>query len=104
MAQSGALLILPSREATNHQTDSVQAALLLMQSLEDLRLAERVDRALRATGYGPLRDIEVTVHERLVILAGHVPSYHLTQLAQATAQAVPGVHQVCNELEVGRLS
>ena len=58
--------------------------------------------ALRATGYGPLRCIEVTVHERLVILAGRAPSYYLKQVAQATALAVPGAHQIRNDLDVGR--
>jgi osmotically-inducible protein OsmY len=70
----------------------------------EVRLAERVERALRATGYGPLRGIEVTVRARLVILGGRVPSYHLKQVAQTAALAVPGAHQVRNELAVGRPS
>ncbi len=73
-------------------------------NVEDLRLAERVKRTLRATGYGPLRGSEVTVHARLVILEGRVPSYYLKQVAQATALAVPGAHQVRNDLEVVKLS
>jgi osmotically-inducible protein OsmY len=103
MAQPTALLILPTCEPPGAQTDAVQAtARLLAQTLEDLRLAERVERALRATGYMPLRGIEVTVHARLVILAGRVPSYSLKQVAQATALAVPGAQQVRNDLGVGR--
>jgi len=103
MAQPTALLILPTRQPTGEETDAAQAtARLLTESLEDLRLAERVERALRATGYMPLRDTEVTVHARLVNLAGRVPSYHLKQVAQATALAVPGALQVRNGLEVGR--
>jgi osmotically-inducible protein OsmY len=105
MARSTALLILPTREPAGREQDALQAnARLLTQSLEALHLAERVQRALRATGYAPLRGIEVTVHVRLVILAGRVPSYYLKQKAQATAQAVPGAHQVRNDLEVGRPS
>jgi osmotically-inducible protein OsmY len=76
----------------------------MAQSLEDLHLAERLGLALRATGYGPLRDVEVTVQARLVILAGRVPSYYLSQVAQATALAVSGTHHVQNDLEVGRPS
>ena len=78
------------------------AALLRQQSQEDLCLAERVERALRATGYGPLRGIEVTVHARLVILGGRVPSYYLKQVAQTTALAVLGARQVRNDLDVSR--
>jgi osmotically-inducible protein OsmY len=99
MSQPTALLFLPTRE----DTDSVrETAQLLAQSLEGLRLAERVERALRATGYMPLRGIEVIVQAQLVILAGRVPSYYLKQVAQATALAVPGAQQVRNDLEVGR--
>ena len=103
MAQPTALLILHTRKRTGEEVDAVQAtARLLTQSLEDLRLAERVERALRGTGYGPLRGIEVTVHARLIILGGRVSSYHLKQVAQTTALAVPGAHQVRNDLDVGR--
>jgi osmotically-inducible protein OsmY len=100
MPQSASLLVLP----TGGPADGAQAAALLMQSVKDLDLAERVGRALRATGYGPLRGIEVTAQERLVILAGRAPSYYLKQVAQATALAVPGVERVRNDLEVGRPS
>jgi osmotically-inducible protein OsmY len=72
----------------------------LAQSLEDLDLAQRVARALHATGRGPLRGIEVTVRARAVVLAGRVPSYYLKQIAQAAALAVPGIDQIHNGLEV----
>jgi osmotically-inducible protein OsmY len=102
MAESSALLILPAREPPAEQADAVQAtAQLLAQGLEDLRLAERVQRALRATGYLPLRGIDVIVQARLVILAGRVPSYYLKQVAQTTVLAVPGAEKVRNGLEVG---
>ena len=105
MAQPTALLVLPAREPTAEETDAVQAtARLVAQGMQDLRLAERVQRALCATGHMPLRGIEVTVQARLVILAGRVPSYHLKQVALATALAVPGAQQVRNALEVGRPS
>jgi osmotically-inducible protein OsmY len=101
MAPSAALPTLPAREPRGERTDGVQVAPLLMPSVEDLRLAERVERALRATGYGPLRGIQVRVQARLVILGGRVPSYYLKQVAQAAALAVPGAHQVRNDVEVG---
>jgi osmotically-inducible protein OsmY len=76
------------------------ATLDLQQGREDFFLAERVERALCATGYGALRDIDVTVYARLIILDGRVPSYYLKQVAQATALAVPGARHVHNDLDV----
>lgn len=63
-------------------------------------LLHKVERALRATGYLPLRRIDVDVHFGVVTLRGRVPSYHMKQLAQATALVIPGVCEVCNQLEV----
>jgi osmotically-inducible protein OsmY len=100
MARSAALLILPSQPEADKDARQTGAQ-LLTQTLEDLHLAERVQRALYARGYRQLRDIQVTAHARLVILRGRVPSYYLKQLAQDTALAVPGAHQVRNDLEVG---
>jgi len=103
MTRSAALLVLPSHPRSSTEKDAFQTSTqLLAQSLEALHLAERVEHALRATGYGPLRGIAVTAHVRLVILGGRVPSYYLKQIAQAAALSVPGVDQVRNDLEVGR--
>jgi osmotically-inducible protein OsmY len=105
MTQSAAPLILPARERTGEGTGAAQGtALFLRQCQEDRCLAERVERALRATGYGPLRDIRVAAHAGLVILGGRVPRYYLKQVAQVTALAVPGARQVRNDLDVGRPS
>jgi osmotically-inducible protein OsmY len=103
MARSAPLPILSSREPTDKGQDALPAAAPPPSPiLEDLRLAERVERALRATGYGPLRAVEVTVRARAVLLGGRVPSYFLKQVAQVAALAVPGAHQVRNGLEVVR--
>lgn len=102
---SAAPTILPSQPSTDAEKDAFQtSARLLTQDLEDPRLAARVECALRATGFGPLRSVEVTVHERIVVLGGRVPSYYLKQVAQTTALAVPGTHQVRNDLHVSRPS
>jgi osmotically-inducible protein OsmY len=83
------------------EEDALQsAASLLTQNLEDLRLAERVERALHATGYDVLREIEVSVNARIIHLVGRVPSFHLKQVAQATALAVPGTHAIHNDVDV----
>jgi osmotically-inducible protein OsmY len=66
----------------------------------DSGLAERVERALRATGYSPVHAVEVSVRGRLVILRGRVPSYYMKQLAQAAVLDVPGVRDLRNDVLV----
>lgn len=69
---------------------------------QDLDLVERVELALRMTGYGPLRGLAVFALAGVVRLEGRVPSYHLKQVAQAMALGVPGTCRVKNNLEVVR--
>ena len=77
---------LPTYEHPTEEKDALQAtAPLLTQSLEDHRLAERVERALRATGYGALRTVRVSVNARVVILGGRV-----SQLLPETNRAGDG--------------
>jgi two-component system, OmpR family, response regulator len=96
---------IPTREHPAEEKYPLQlAAPLMTQSREDLCMADLVKHALCATGYGALHDVEVSVSARIVILAGRVPSYYLKQIAQATALAVPGSHQIKNRLDVVRPS
>ena len=98
MSQSATL---PTREHPTEEQHAPEAtAQFLAQSLEDRHLAERVERALRARGYGALHAIRVSVRARVVFLGGRVCSYYLKQLAQETALAVPGAHQIRNDLDV----
>lgn len=69
-------------------------------SRPDARMAARIERALRDTGYLSLRDLEIIVTEGLVVLRGRLPSYYLKQVAHATAGAVPGVAEILDELDV----
>jgi hypothetical protein len=69
---------------------------------DDLRRAEQVERALRATGYPTLRHIQATVGGPLVLLRGRVPSYYLKQLAQEAARGVAEGREVRNEIQVIR--
>jgi hypothetical protein len=64
------------------------------------RLCDQIIQVLRATGYLPLRDLDVVAAGGIVILRGRVSSYYLKQLAQATVLALPGVDEVRNELDV----
>jgi osmotically-inducible protein OsmY len=101
MAQSAALVVLPSGDRTGREEEALRlAAALLAQSVEDLRLAERVQRALRSTGYRELRDTDVTVQTRVVTLTGRVSSYFLKQLAQTAVQSVTGIQRIQNDLIV----
>ena len=103
MTQSAIVLgLLPLKHPDDGEVTLQVTAPLLTHSLEDLRLADRVQRAFHATGYAPLRAVEISVHARIVILEGRVPSYYLKQIAQATAQAVPGADEIRNDLDVVR--
>ena len=68
----------------------------------DANLLRLADQALRATGYLPLRELDVLEGDvdRLVILRGKVPTYHLKQVAQSAALGVSAVDRVQNELDV----
>lgn len=77
-----------------------RTARLTKEILEDLRLAERIACALHATGYGELRNIEVSVVGSIVRLVGRVPSYYLKQIAQEAALANSGPRQIHNGLNV----
>ncbi|MBI3866105.1 MAG: BON domain-containing protein [Planctomycetia bacterium] len=61
---------------------------------------ESVGRALCATGYPALRDIQIEVERGIVVLWGRVPTYHQKQVAQVTAQGVAGVRGIANGIEV----
>jgi hypothetical protein len=46
--------------------------------------------------------VSVNVRAGVALLAGRLPSYHLKQLAQETAQAIARAHRVRNDLDVVR--
>lgn len=64
------------------------------------RMIEAVRRALSATGYPALRNLDVEYCRDTVVLWGRVPSYHQKQLAQVIVQRVNGVRGIANGLEV----
>jgi osmotically-inducible protein OsmY len=100
MSQSApGVLLSPQHDEAARNADRA-AALLVAQGLVDLCLAERVEGALRATGYSCLRAVAASVCGQLVVLRGRVPSYYLKQIAQAAALGVPGVRELRNDVEV----
>lgn len=83
-----------------HESAVLLNSPMRMRGEDDERLTERVEGALRATGYGALRAVAVHATAGVVWLRGRVSSYYLKQVAQATALAVPGTHEIYNGLEV----
>jgi osmotically-inducible protein OsmY len=103
MFRSAVLMVLPCGRPGDETARTGQPAALEAARLPlDNGLAERVERALRATGYSPLRAIKVSIHSQFVILRGRVPSYYMKQLAQATVLDVPGVRELRNDVQVCR--
>jgi hypothetical protein len=60
---------------------------------------EAEDR-LRRSGYRALRDISCDARDGVAYLRGHLPSYHLKQVAQATVGGIEGVRRDVNRIEV----
>jgi osmotically-inducible protein OsmY len=87
----------PALEANERCPETV---LELTGSVVDRDLAERISRALCATGYPPLRLVELEVRNLGVTLRGHVPSYHMKQIAQSVVMAIPGIREFHNAVDV----
>lgn len=71
------------------------------KTVENVRVAQEITGALTATGRAPLGRLQVLASDGVVTLRGQVSSFYLKQVAQAVAQRVGGVRQVCNEVDVG---
>jgi osmotically-inducible protein OsmY len=99
MSQPAAPLMLPVQKGSD-EAGIEATAFHVAEILEDVRVAEGVERTLRATGHLPLRDVKVSVCGRVAIVQGRVPSYYLKEAAQTAALGVLGVEQLRNDLEV----
>src|SRR5262249_18007729 len=96
-AAAGSFSPLPAASPVNRRPI---AAMFPTNGNGDLFLAESVARALRATGFTPLRQVAVSARHGAVTLIGRVPSFFMKQLAQATARGAAGVVGVRNNLDV----
>ena len=95
-----AVLLMPLSRKESDETGMEATAIHVAEILEDLRMADGIERGLRATGHMPLRVVRVSVCGRVVILQGQVPRYNLKQAAQAAALGVLGIEELRNDLEV----
>src|SRR2546427_1510986 len=89
MSQLAAPLMPPSRKESD-EAGIEATAIHVAEILEDLRVAERVERSLRATGHMPLRVVQVSVCGRVVILQGQVPSYQPKASCSSRRHGCPG--------------
>ena len=64
------------------------------------QLSDRVREALRASGYGQLRHLQVNCDRGRVTLNGCVPTAILKQTAELIVYSVTGVDEINNELSV----
>ena len=67
----------------------------LFQEITDIAQA-----TLRRSAYFELHGVACDFSGGILTLRGHVPTYHLKQLAQSCVADVPGVVEVHNRLEV----
>ena len=70
------------------------------QTSDDAAISARVKAALDADQQLLARDIEVSVRNRVVRLAGFVKSEQDLRLAELDAKSVPGVSKVDNEIKL----
>jgi osmotically-inducible protein OsmY len=68
--------------------------------VRDRSIRDDVNRALRETGYAPLRGVECEVLDGVVELTGVVPSFYVKQLAQTAVLRLDQIRGVNNRLRV----
>jgi osmotically-inducible protein OsmY len=66
----------------------------------DRSICENVHRALRESGYAPLREIQCDVSDGVVELTGSVPSFYVKQLAQTAVLRLEQIRGINNRLRV----
>ena len=63
-------------------------------------IAKEASECLQASPYLDLREISCECRDRVLILKGHVFSFHDKQIAQETVAGVKGMSGLVNEIEV----
>jgi hypothetical protein len=65
--------------------------------------AEIAKRIYQASQYPMLKKLHCEFADGALIISGHLPSFHLKQLAQTMIRNVDGVTQIVNAVHVRRL-
>ena len=70
--------------------------------IEATELAKRVKTFLLALHYPSLRQLEVEMDHDVLVVRGHVGSFHERQLAVACCKRVAGVRRIEDQLQVSK--
>ena len=63
-------------------------------------ISESAQGRLKGSAYFALRDIDCVHQDGVLTLRGHLPSYYLKQMAQASVSDIAGVRAVANCIKV----
>jgi osmotically-inducible protein OsmY len=74
--------------------------MLSLAIVDDCRISEAATECLRASPYKVLSRVSCECRHGILILRGHLFSFHEKQVAQESVARVNGVTQVVNEIEV----
>ena len=66
----------------------------------DPQLWTVLQRALKSTGYLPLRQLQIEIQDSRIALRGNVPSFYLKQLAQSVIRRFVTGYEIENLVEV----
>lgn len=70
------------------------------QTSDSIDLRNLVEATFSRNFSLPGRHVRIETHADHVVLRGFVRSYYHKQMAQETLKTIPGVRQICNEIEV----
>jgi len=60
----------------------------------------RLKAGLSQSRYPQVREVDISLTSKGVVLTGTVSSFYMKQMAQETLRSLNGDHRICNELKV----
>lgn len=64
------------------------------------RIRQQVQLCLESSSYSPIRALRCRVVDGSLVIQGHVPSYHLKQVAQELVRALKPIDTIVNDIRV----